>query len=107
MDSSYYVYIMASQKNGTLYTGVTSDLIKRVHEHKSDSFEGFTKKYSVKKLVYFEQTQDVVSAIEREKRLKKWNRQWKLDLISKSNPEWRDLYEDLMDSRLRGNDRMS
>jgi putative endonuclease len=82
----YYVYIMASQRNGTLYIGVTNNLIKRVYEHKSDLVDGFTKKYDVHKLVYYEQTDDVKSAIEREKCLKKWKRQWKLRLIEKMNP---------------------
>lgn len=74
----YYVYILASQKNGTLYIGVTNDLIRRVYEHKSDFVEGFTKKYKVHTLVYFEDTEDVDSAITREKQLKKWNRAWKI-----------------------------
>ena len=96
MMNEYYVYILASKQNGTLYTGVTSDIIKRVHEHKNGFVDSFTKRYSVHKLVYFEQTNDVESAIQREKRLKKWNRQWKVDLIEKSNPQWRDLYFDLV-----------
>ena len=91
----YYVYILASKRNGTLYTGVTNDLVKRVYEHKNGLIEGFTKKYGVHMLVYYEQTNDSYSAIEREKRLKKWKRQWKINLIQKSNPEWRDLYFDL------------
>ncbi len=89
------VYILASQRNGTLYIGVTSDLIKRVWEHKSDLAEGFTKKYQVHLLVYFEQHQDMLAAITREKQLKKWNRDWKLALIEKSNPAWRDLWQDI------------
>ena len=93
--NDYYVYILASKRNGTLYIGVTNDLIKRVYEHKNGMIEGFTKKYSVHMLVYYEQTNDSYSAIEREKRLKRWKRQWKIDLIQKSNPEWRDLYYDL------------
>ena len=88
----YYVYILASKRNGTLYIGVTSDLVRRVYEHKSDFVEGFTKKYQVHDLVYFEQTDDVEAAIAREKQLKKWNRAWKLELIEKSNGDWRDLY---------------
>ncbi len=91
----YYVYILASQRNGTLYIGVTSDLIKRVYEHKNDLVPGFTQKYRVKQLVYFEQTASVEEATLREKRLKKWNRQWKMELIEKINPEWDDLYERL------------
>jgi len=95
MDRSYYVYILASKKNGTLYIGFTSNLIKRVWEHKEKKADGFTKRYGVDRLVYFEQTPDVCSAIECEKRLKKWNRQWKIDLIEQENPEWRDLYDEL------------
>ena len=89
---SYYVYILASRRNGTLYIGVTSDLLKRVHEHRTDVIDGFTKKYHVHRLVYFEATTDVLSAIQREKRLKAWKRKWKLELIENSNPEWRDLF---------------
>lgn len=96
MPNSYYVYIMASKRNGTLYTGVTNDLIKRVWQHKQDLVEGFTKKYQCHMLVYFEETSDVMSAIAREKQLKKWKRQWKLQLIEKDNPDWRDLYSDLI-----------
>jgi putative endonuclease len=88
----YYVYILASKRNGTLYIGVTNDLVKRVYEHKNGLIEGFSKKYGVHMLVYYEQTNDSYSAIEREKRLKKWKRQWKIELIQKSNPGWRDLY---------------
>ena len=88
----YYVYILASKRNGTLYIGVTNDLVRRVHEHKNDFAEGFTKKYQVHDLVYFEQADDVGAAIAREKQLKKWNRAWKLELIEKSNGDWQDLY---------------
>ncbi len=91
----YYVYILASQRNGTLYIGVTNDLRKRVYEHKNDLVEGFTKKYQVHKLVYFEETFDIESAIKREKQLKAWKRKWKLELIEKSNPNWDDLYDTL------------
>ena len=87
----YYVYILASNKNGTLYIGVTSNLVKRIYEHKNELAEGFTKQYSVHNLVYFEITDSVESAIAREKQLKKWNRAWKIRLIEKTNPEWRDL----------------
>ncbi len=87
---------MASRRNGTLYTGVTSDLLKRVYEHKSDAVEGFTKKYQVHCLVYFELHEDMISAITREKQIKKWNRKWKLRLIEEGNPQWRDLYDDLL-----------
>ena len=89
---NYYVYILASKRNGTLYIGVTSDLRKRVFEHKNNLVDGFTKKYKVHNLVYYEQTIDVRSAIEREKRLKRWKRRWKLILIEKENPNWKDLY---------------
>lgn len=91
------VYILASQRNGTLYIGVTSDLIKRIWEHKQDLVEGFTQKYKVHQLVYFEQHQDMLAAITREKQLKKWNRAWKLALIEKTNPDWRDLWPDICD----------
>ena len=92
---SGYVYIMANHKNGTLYIGVTSDIIKRVYEHKNSFVEGFTSTYSVEKLVYFEVFDDIVNAIAREKTLKKWNRDWKIILIEKMNPNWDDLYESL------------
>ncbi len=93
---SYYVYIMASKKNGTLYIGVANDLLRRVYEHKSGYVDGFTSKYKINKLVYFEQTTDIQSAIQREKQLKKWNRRWKIRLIEEQNPEWEDLYEDII-----------
>ncbi|MBK9160011.1 MAG: GIY-YIG nuclease family protein [Nitrosomonadales bacterium] len=89
------VYILASQRNGTLYIGVTGDLVKRVWEHKNDLADGFTKKYDVHSLVYFEQCDDMVAAIAREKQLKKWNRAWKVELIESTNPEWRDLWEEI------------
>ena len=92
----YYVYILASNKNGTLYIGVTSNLVKRIYEHKNEFVERFTKQYSVHNLVYFEITESVESAIAREKKLKKWNRAWKIRLIEKTNPEWRDLYMELI-----------
>jgi len=92
----YYVYIMTNKKNGTLYIGVTSNLIKRVYEHKNDMADGFTKKYGLHKLVYYEQIENPNSAIQREKRMKKWNRQWKIELIERLNTDWKDLYEDLM-----------
>ncbi len=91
----YYVYILASQKNGTLYIGVTNDLIRRMQEHKKgerdDGRETFTKKYHVNTLVYFEHTNDIAEAIQRESRLKNWKRAWKIALIEKTNPSWRDL----------------
>ena len=88
----YYVYILASKIGGTLYIGVTNDLIRRVAEHKLHLVESFTKEYGVVRLVYFEQFDDPENAIKREKRLKKWNRAWKVRLIEKSNPNWDDLY---------------
>ena len=91
----YYVYILASKRNGTLYIGITNDLKRRVFEHKEKLIEGFTKTYNINKLVYFEQTSDVRSAIQREKRLKEWHRAWKLKLIEQENKEWKDLYEEL------------
>ncbi len=87
------VYILASKPNGTLYIGVTSDLVKRVWEHKNDLVNGFTKEYGVHRLVYYELHDDMVSAITREKQLKKWNRAWKLELIEGENPRWNDLWE--------------
>lgn len=90
----YYIYILASQKNGTLYIGVTNDLEKRILEHKQKINEGFTSKYDVNKLVYFESFQYINDAILREKRLKKWNRQWKINLIEEENKDWKDLSED-------------
>jgi len=92
----YFIYILASKKNGTLYTGITSDLIKRIYEHKNDLVEGFTHKYTVHNLVYFEVTESIESAIMREKQLKKWNRDWKIRLIEKNNPAWNDLYPELI-----------
>ena len=83
---------MASQRNGTLYIGVTSNLSKRSWEHKNKVVDGFSKKYNIDKLVYFEQTENVISALEREKQLKKWNRGWKIKLIESKNPKWDDLY---------------
>ena len=92
----YYVYILASKRNGTLYIGVTNDLTKRVWQHKSKIADGFTKKYGVDKLVYYEMTENIEGAILREKQLKNWHRQWKINLIQSKNPEWRDLYEDII-----------
>ncbi|MFY0664483.1 MAG: GIY-YIG nuclease family protein [Natronospirillum sp.] len=91
------VYILASGRNGTLYVGVTSNLIKRVWEHKNNQVDGFTKKYCVHDLVYFEQTDDMSAAIVREKQLKKWKRSWKIRLIESVNPDWQDMYSQLMD----------
>jgi putative endonuclease len=95
-ENQYYVYILASKKNGTLYIGVTSNLIKRIHEHKNNLIEGFTKKYNVHNLVYYEITEDVNSVIIREKQLKRWKRNWKIELIEKNNPKWKDLYFELI-----------
>ena len=93
---TYFVYILASSKNGTLYTGVTSNLIKRIWQHKNYIIKGFTGRYNVVNLVYFEQTNDIETAITREKRIKSWNRDWKIKLIEEKNPEWKDLYEDII-----------
>lgn len=90
--NTYFIYILASKKNGTLYVGVTNNLKRRVFEHKNNLIEGFSSKYNIHNLVYYEQTTDIKSAIEREKHIKKWNRKWKLELIEKNNSEWRDLY---------------
>jgi putative endonuclease len=91
-----YVYILSSQRNGTLYIGVTSDLIKRIYQHRNNLSEGFTKKYKVHRLVYFETTPSITGAIQREKQLKQWRRKWKIELIEKDNPEWTDLYGALL-----------
>jgi len=87
------VYVLASQRNGTLYVGVTSDLLARIHHHRDGTFDGFTKEHGVKRLVWFEQHGTMESAINREKRIKKWNRAWKLELIEAENPRWLDLAE--------------
>ena len=94
---TYYVYILANKRNRTLYIGITNDLVRRISEHKSGMMEGFTKKYSIDKLVYYESTTDVNEAITREKRLKKWKRQWKIDLIENSNQDWQDLSVDFLE----------
>ena len=91
----YYVYILSNYGYKTLYIGVTNNLKRRVYEHKNKLMEGFTSKYNLKYLLYFEETTDIKSAIQREKNLKKWNRDWKLELIRKTNPTFRDLSEDL------------
>jgi putative endonuclease len=90
------VYILASRRNGTLYTGVTSNLVQRVWQHKNDLIEGFTKQYGVHTLVWFEPHETMTSAISREKAIKEWQRAWKLKLIESANPLWRDLYEDIV-----------
>lgn len=89
---SYWVYILASRIGGTLYIGITNDLVRRVYQHRSKQIHGFTKRYGVTCLVYFEQFDDPENAIRREKRLKKWTRAWKIQLIEKDNPNWEDLY---------------
>jgi putative endonuclease len=89
---TYYVYMLASRKHGTLYIGVTSDLIRRVYEHRSKVVDGFTRRYDVDRLVWFEVHDDVLTAIAREKELKKWRRDWKIRLIEDDNPNWMDLY---------------
>ena len=94
--NNHYVYIMASKRNGTLYIGVTNNLARRVFQHKNDFIEGFTKKYGIHMLVYYEECHDIESAIQRERRMKKWNRQWKIKRIEQQNPEWRDLYEEVV-----------
>ncbi|MDR1477081.1 MAG: GIY-YIG nuclease family protein [Rickettsiales bacterium] len=91
-----YVYIMTNRENGTLYTGVTSDLARRVYEHKNHIFKGFSKRHSLDKLVYYEIFDDIEEAIKREKCIKKWNRNWKLAKIDNMNPGWTDLYEDIV-----------
>jgi len=90
------VYILASRRNGTLYVGVTSNLAKRIWEHKSDVVKGFTERYRVHTLVWFEQRDTMESAIAREKAIKEWKRRWKLELIERRNPEWRDLYAEIV-----------
>ena len=90
------VYILASQRNGTLYIGVTSNLVQRVYQHREILADGFSKQYGVKMLVWFEQHDTMESAIAREKAMKKWHRQWKIDLIEAQNPKWRDLWDDII-----------
>ena len=95
MKKQFYVYILASKRNGTIYTGVTSNLVQRVWQHKNKMIEGFTQKYNVKILVYYEAHGNAENAIMREKQIKKWRRNWKLRLIEESNPHWKDLYNDI------------
>ena len=94
--NTYCVYILSSKRNGTLYVGVTNNLIKRIWEHKNRKVDGFTKKYQIHHLVYFELHQNPESAIRREKQIKKWNRLWKLRLIEEKNPKWNDLYKEII-----------
>ncbi len=89
--NQYFVYILANKSNKVLYIGVTNDLERRMYEHKNKMVTGFTNKYNLTKLVYFEETSDVKSAIEREKQLKNWHREWKINLINRFNPDWKDL----------------
>lgn len=96
VDKQYFVYILANRKHGTLYIGVTNDLIRRTYQHKLKAVRGFTKRYDVHKLTYFEIFDDPLSAITREKQLKKWNREWKVQLIEKENPGWADLAHTLI-----------
>lgn len=96
MTQQYYVYILAGKINGTLYIGVTNNLVKRVYEHKQNYVEGFTKQFGVHTLVYFETHSDINEALKREKQLKKWNRKWKINLIEKDNPKWEDLYKTII-----------
>ena len=93
-EKTFYVYILASKRNGTIYVGMTSNLEKRIWEHKNDVFEGFTKRYKVHLLVYYEDGGDAFNTIQREKQIKKWNRTWKIRLIEKHNPQWKDLYDE-------------
>ncbi len=93
----YYVYVLASKRYGVLYIGVTKDLVRRVREHKDGLIEGHSKKYHIKKLVYVEVFDYVDRAIQREKCLKRWKREWKVELIEKLNPEWKDLYDEIQD----------
>ena len=96
MANTYYVYILASRRNGTLYIGVTNDLERRLYEHKNNLIDGFTKRYRVHHLVHFESANDVHAALQREKQLKRWARKWKIELIEKANPEWRDLAQNFI-----------
>jgi putative endonuclease len=96
MEKQYFIYILASKPQGTLYIGVTSDLKRRVYEHKNDVVDGFTKQYQVHMLVYYEITSSVEEAIKKEKQMKKWNRDWKINKIVSTNPTWRDLYDSLL-----------
>ena len=96
MSAQFYVYLLASRRQGTLYVGVTRDLVRRVYEHKHKATQGFTKRYSVDRLVWFEFYDDPLTAIEREKEIKKWRRAWKIELIEETNPDWRDLYPEIV-----------
>jgi putative endonuclease len=91
-----YIYIMANKYHDTIYVGVTSNIIKRIYEHKNDLVKGFTKKYQIHNLVHYEEFETIMDAINREKQLKSWRRDWKIELIEKNNPQWRDLYEQIV-----------
>jgi len=97
----FYVYILASKPQGTLYIGVTKDLVRRTHEHRTDAVAGFTKKYAVHRLVYFEAHDSIEAAITREKQMKEWKRVWKIELLEKENPRWEDLYPAIASSGAR------
>ena len=92
----YFVYLLASGVNGTLYVGVTNDLVRRVHEHRTDAVPGFTSRYGVHRLVWFDSTPSIEAAIHREKQMKNWKREWKIALIERDNPQWLDLYDSLL-----------
>ena len=92
----YYVYLMANRKHGTLYVGVTNDLVRRGYQHRANAVQGFTSRYDVHPLVWFEIYDDPLTAITREKEIKKWRRDWKVNLIEQTNPEWADLYESIV-----------
>ena len=96
MERTYYVYILASARNGTLYTGVTGNLARRIWEHRTGAIDGFTKRYNVNRLVHIETFSDIGAAIAREKAIKRWKRSWKLELIEQANPDWRDLFADVL-----------
>ena len=93
-----FIYILTNSTNTTLYIGVTANLIKRIYEHKEKKVEGFTKKYNLTKLIYYEYFENIILAIKREKQLKNWKREWKIELIRKLNPEFKDLYQSLLDA---------
>ena len=96
MSKNYYIYMLTNKPNGVVYIGVTNDIIRRTYEHKNHLVKGFTQTYKLDKLVWFEQTEDVISAISREKQLKNWKRQWKIDLIEQQNPDWKDMYSEIL-----------
>ncbi len=101
MEKKYFVYLLASKRRGTIYAGITNNILERVYQHKKNLVPGFTARYGVHRLVYYEETGDVLSAIQREKQIKKWNREWKIRLIEKDNPNWDDLFENWFDNKER------